>query len=71
MLTGAGAQVAGEHLHGGRLARTIGAEEAHHFAAVDLEIDVAHDDAAGETARQRTRVEGGEEAGSDIGELAA
>ena len=43
-LATAGWQQAGEHLHGGRLAAAVGAEEAENLPAPNLQIDVVHGD---------------------------
>jgi hypothetical protein len=49
---GVGRDDAGEHLEGGRLARTVGTEEPHQLALLDLEADVIHGDHFGLLPRE-------------------
>jgi hypothetical protein len=47
-----------EHLHGGRLAATVGAEEAEDLASVDAEADVVHRSEVAEAHREIASLDG-------------
>ena len=48
----------GEHLHGGRLAAAVGAEEAEDFPALDAEIYMIDGDEITKAAGQAVRLDG-------------
>src|SRR5580765_3020969 len=54
-----GGEKAGEHLHGGRLAGAIRAEETEDLAALDGEADVVHRDEGAKALGERLRLDGG------------
>src|SRR5207244_5628385 len=47
----------GEHVEEGRLARTVGADQARHGAALDREVDVVDGDETAELLAQPSRLE--------------